>query len=107
MESTAKEAKDATKDKLDSWGLTSDNIKDELARTGKVIRQKTQGTPAPRIADAAADTRITADIKAKFGRGPGPFHALNISRKHHGGTRDVVRHSFTRPIMSAKPSCWP
>ena len=43
----------------------SDKIKDELARTGKVIREKA-GQTGDALADAAANTRSTATIKAKL-----------------------------------------
>ena len=61
----AREAGTATKNKLDELGLTSDNIKDELSRTGKVIRRKSESV-GHAISDAAADARITAAIKAKL-----------------------------------------
>src|SRR5690349_15913959 len=67
--STAKEAGEMTRDKLHEWGLTSDNIKDELARTGQVIRQKSQDAGVA-IADATADARITTTIKAKLVKEP-------------------------------------
>jgi osmotically-inducible protein OsmY len=40
-------------------------IKEELARTGRVIREKT-AKAGDAFADAAADTRISASIKAKL-----------------------------------------
>lgn len=43
----------------------ADTIKDELARTGKVIREKTSKA-GDAIADATANARITAAIKAKL-----------------------------------------
>jgi len=45
--------------------LKIDEIKDELARTGKVIRQKAQ-VAGHAIADATADARTTASIKGKL-----------------------------------------
>jgi len=53
------------KDKLDSWNLKPDTIKDEMARSGKVIRTKAQEA-GHAIADATADARITTAIKAKL-----------------------------------------
>ncbi len=50
---------------MDELGLTPDNIRDELSRTGKVIRRKSEAV-GHAISDAAADARITAAIKAKF-----------------------------------------
>jgi osmotically-inducible protein OsmY len=43
----------------------SEKIKDELSRTGKVIREKA-GQAGEAIADATANARITASIKAKL-----------------------------------------
>jgi hyperosmotically inducible periplasmic protein len=45
--------------------LRPEDIKDDLARTGKVIRRKAQEA-GQAIADATADARTTAAIKAKF-----------------------------------------
>lgn len=45
--------------------FTADNVKDELARTGKVIREKTRKA-GDAIADATANASITTAIKAKL-----------------------------------------
>lgn len=42
-----------------------DDIKEELARTGSVVREKARSA-GNAISDAASDARITASIKAKF-----------------------------------------
>ena len=68
---------DAIKDKLDSAHLSTDDIKDELARTGKIVREKVQGASAV-VADAATDARIDSTIKAKLLRDPG-MSTLSIS----------------------------
>ncbi|MFO1488868.1 MAG: BON domain-containing protein [Verrucomicrobiota bacterium] len=48
------------------WGkIRTEDITNELARTGQVIRQKAQ-TAGRVIADATADARITTAIKAKL-----------------------------------------
>jgi len=47
-----------------------DKIKDELARTGKVIREKA-GKAGDAISDATANARTTAAIKAKLVRDAG------------------------------------
>ena len=65
IESGAKDAEQKAKDKLDSWGLTPDNIKKELTDTGRVIRRKAEDAGTA-IADAATDARITATIKGKL-----------------------------------------
>jgi osmotically-inducible protein OsmY len=46
-------------------GLGIQEIREELTRTGMVVREKAQRAGAA-IADAAADTRITAAIKGKL-----------------------------------------
>jgi hypothetical protein len=61
----AKHAETATKNKMDELGLTPDNIRDELSRTGKVIRRKSEAV-GHAISDATADARITAAIKTKL-----------------------------------------
>ena len=60
------EGADNLKDRLDeNIDLDTDKIKDELARTGKVIRKKAEQARVA-IADATADARITTEIKGKF-----------------------------------------
>ncbi|MEO5804167.1 MAG: BON domain-containing protein [Verrucomicrobiota bacterium] len=61
------EGADTVKDKWnDKVGdLDTDRIRDELARTGKVIRKKAEQARVA-IADATADARITTEIKSKF-----------------------------------------
>src|SRR5438046_2949080 len=49
--------------------LKAEDIKDELARTGKVVRKKAKELGAA-VADATADARITAAIKAKYAVDP-------------------------------------
>jgi hyperosmotically inducible periplasmic protein len=58
-------AVDAAKVRLVAWHLTGDDIKDELASTGKVVRRSARDAGAA-IADATADARITARIKARL-----------------------------------------
>ncbi len=58
-------AVDALKGKLAALHLTGDDIKDELAHTGRVVRRSARDAGAA-IADATADARITAKIKAKL-----------------------------------------
>ena len=61
------EGADAVKEKLNDkvGALDIDRIKDELARTGTVIRKKAQQAGTA-ISDATADPRITAEIKGKL-----------------------------------------
>jgi hyperosmotically inducible protein len=77
IQSSATEAKGLAQDRLNSMGLTSDNIKEELARTGKVVRRKSEDAGSA-IADATADARATAVIKGKFLADP-DLSALSIS----------------------------
>lgn len=57
--------------------IDTDEIKEELARTGRVVRKKTEET-GEKLADATADARITASIKSKLALDP-ELSALSIS----------------------------
>jgi hypothetical protein len=69
IKSTAQNAGDALGDKLRSWHLDRDSITNELAKTGKVIREKTSEA-GKAISDATADGRVTTAIKAKLVKDP-------------------------------------
>lgn len=56
---------DAFKAKLETLDLRSEQIKDELARTGKIVRRKAHDL-GEQVADATADARIVAAIKTKY-----------------------------------------
>ena len=56
---------DALKAKLETLDLRSEQIKDELARTGKIVRRKAHDL-GEQVADAASDARIVTTIKAKY-----------------------------------------
>jgi hypothetical protein len=73
----AKSAGDAITDRVRSLNLRPEDIKDELARTGRVVRQKARAA-GQAIADATADTRTTAAIKGKLIADP-DLSALTIS----------------------------
>jgi hypothetical protein len=77
MENAAKTTRDAAQDKLRALHLSSEDIKNELARTGGVVRREASAAGHV-IADATADTRITAAIKAKLVASR-DLSALNIS----------------------------
>src|SRR5580692_2657818 len=62
---TAHSMSDALRAKLDTLDLNSDQIKDELGRTGQVIRRKAQDI-GDAAADAASDARAITEIKAKY-----------------------------------------
>jgi osmotically-inducible protein OsmY len=63
--SAAKSTRDAVQNELRVLDLRSEDIKDELARTGQVVRRKAREA-GQAIADATADARTTAAIKAKL-----------------------------------------
>jgi hypothetical protein len=65
IKSTAQNAGNALQEKFQSWHLDRDSITSELARTGRVIRDKA-GQAGKAIKDATADARVTAAIKAKL-----------------------------------------
>ncbi|MBM3835625.1 MAG: BON domain-containing protein [Verrucomicrobia bacterium] len=65
------------KDKLKDFSLRTDDIKEELTRSGKVVRQKAKELGAA-VAGATADGRITAAIKAKLVADP-DLSALSVS----------------------------
>ena len=69
--------KNAVKDGLSNISLDTEQIKEELSRSGTVVRKKAKeiGTA---IADATADGRTTATIKGKFVADPN-LSALDIS----------------------------
>src|SRR5262245_8322199 len=64
-------------DKLRALNLHTDGIKEELNRTGRVMRQKAQAA-GQAISDATADARATAAIKGKLVADP-DLSALSIS----------------------------
>jgi len=66
---TASHLSDAFKAKMDALDLRSDQIKDELARTGKIVRRKAYDI-GEKMADAAADARIDAAIKSSYAVDP-------------------------------------
>lgn len=65
IESSAKSARDIIQEKLKVLDLRSDDIKDDLARTGQVVRRKAREV-GQAIADNTADARITGAIKSKL-----------------------------------------
>jgi osmotically-inducible protein OsmY len=77
IKSAATKTKDFVKDKLYDANLSPDDIKDELSRTGKVVRRKAHEAGSA-IADAAADAKITTEIKAKYLR-DSDLSAISIS----------------------------
>lgn len=56
---------DALQAKLDTLDLNADQIRDELAKTGEVIRHKAQDIGQAAV-NAASDARAVTEIKAKY-----------------------------------------
>ncbi len=77
VENAAKTTGDAAQEKLRVLHLRPEDIKDELARTGQIVRREARDA-GQAIADATADARITAAIKAKLVASH-DLSALNIS----------------------------
>ena len=77
IESAAKSASDTVQEKLRVLDLRPQDIKEDLARTGRVVR-RTAKDAGKAIADATADARVTAAIKAKLVASH-DLSALNIS----------------------------
>jgi len=50
---------------LTAWHLRGDDVRDELGRTGRVLRRQV-GDFGVAMASASSDTAITAKIKAKY-----------------------------------------
>jgi osmotically-inducible protein OsmY len=73
----AASARDAAQDKIRTLHLRPEDIKDELARTGQIVRREASAA-GQAIADATADSRVTAAIKAKL-IASRDLSALNIS----------------------------
>src|SRR5215471_13210756 len=65
IESSTKAARDVLQEKLRMLDLQSEDIKEDLARTGQVVRRKAREV-SQAIADGTVDARITATIKGKL-----------------------------------------
>ncbi len=96
VQSAAKSAGDAIQEKLRVLDLRPQDIKDELARSGQVVRRKAKEA-GQAIADATADARITAAIKGKLVASR-DLSALSISVNTTAG---VVTLSGTVPSTDA------
>ena len=77
VEDAAKTTRDAAEEKLTALHLRPEDIKDELARTGRVVRRGARDA-GQAIADATADARVTGAIKAKL-VGSRDLSAIDIS----------------------------
>jgi len=65
IKDAAQSAGQTIEEKFRSLDLSKENITNELARTGRVVREKAREAGRA-IADATADARVTAAIKAKL-----------------------------------------
>jgi len=85
--------------KLEALQLRADEIREELKQTGQVVRRKARdvGTAA---ADAATDTRITADVKRKLVADP-ELSSLTISVNTTNG-RVTLSGSVSSPELIGK-----
>jgi osmotically-inducible protein OsmY len=59
------DVREAAQDRLQRLQLRSGDLQDELARTGQIVRRAAQDAGRA-MADATADARITAAIKARY-----------------------------------------
>ncbi len=96
LQDAARSAGTAIEEKLKVLDLRTNDIRDELARTGQVVRRTAQQA-GQMIADATADARITAAIKTKF-LASHELSALSISVNTTGG---IVTLSGAVPTMEA------
>jgi len=77
VETATKAARDAATNEMRVLHLRPEDIKDELARTGQVVRRAATAA-GHALADATVDARTTATIKAKLFASR-DLSALNIS----------------------------
>ena len=77
VENAVKTTGDAAQEKIHALHLRPEDIKDELARTGLIVRHAASDA-GQAIADATADARVTGAIKAKLVASR-DLSALNIS----------------------------
>jgi hyperosmotically inducible protein len=96
VENAAKSAGDAIQEKLRVLDLRPQDVRDELAKTGQVVRRRAKEA-GQAIADATADARITAAIKGKLVASR-DLSALSISVNTTSG---VVTLSGTVPSTDA------
>lgn len=77
LQTATREASAAVQDKLRSLNLGTNDIKQELEKTGQIVRTKARQA-GDAISDATSDARITAAIKARL-VGHEHLSALDIS----------------------------
>jgi hypothetical protein len=57
------------RERLEQWGLGPEDIRREMARAGRVVRETSQDA-GERIADSVSDARIVTSIKWRLARDP-------------------------------------
>jgi hyperosmotically inducible periplasmic protein len=77
IDEATKAGRESLQENLKVLDLRPQDIKEELERSGQIVRRKARET-GQAIADATADARITAAIKAKLVSDP-DLSALSIS----------------------------
>src|SRR5450432_736709 len=60
------DAKDAVVGKVQDWKLTPSDIKDELAKTGRIVRSKAEA-----VGEHMDDARVVTVIKGRYAVEPG------------------------------------
>jgi osmotically-inducible protein OsmY len=65
LESSGKAARDSVQERLRAWDLRPEDVKEDLAKSGEVIRDRARQA-SQAIADSTADARMTAAIKTKL-----------------------------------------
>ncbi len=83
QEGVAAQTKEMAHNAATSISTNAENLKDELAQKGKVVRQKVQDV-GDAIADATSDARTTATIKGKYLGSP-DLSVMSISVNTTGG----------------------
>ena len=64
-----KHAWDALEEHMAAWHLSPDDVKEELTKTGRVLRRQAREFGSA-MADVSSDAAITAKLKAKFAVDP-------------------------------------
>ena len=77
IKSAAADATQFVEDKIGTSNLSTDEIKDELRRTGRIVRRKAEEAGAA-VVDATADARTTSAVKARLMKEQN-LASLNIS----------------------------
>jgi len=65
IDTTTKAAREQIQEKLADWKLSPEDIKEDLSHGSQIVRRKAEEA-GEAIADATADARVTAAIKAKL-----------------------------------------